>query len=72
MCVWREGAGIGALCTLEKAVQREQFLSAKLETANATGLLQPGGNALYAPQENLPCCFLIPCCLLNPSINVLQ
>lgn len=37
---WTKSSG-----TLEKTVQREQLLSTNLGTANAAGLMEPGGNA---------------------------
>lgn len=37
---WTKSSG-----TLEKIVQREQLLSTNLGTANAAGLMEPGGNA---------------------------
>lgn len=44
MCIWN-GGWTRSSGTLEKTVQREQFLLTNLGTANAAGLMEPGGNA---------------------------
>lgn len=44
MCIW-SGGWTRSSGTVDKAVQREEFLSANLGTANAAGLMELGGNA---------------------------
>lgn len=44
MCVW-SGSWTRCSGTLEKTVQKEQFPSTNLATANAAGPVEPGGNA---------------------------
>lgn len=67
MCIW-SGGWSRSSGTLETAVQREQFLSTNLGTANATGLVEPGGNApgKLAMQFSYSLLYI-----LNLSINVL-
>lgn len=44
MCIW-SGGWTRSSGTVDKAVQREEFLSANLGPANAAGLMELGGNA---------------------------
>lgn len=66
-CVHGVGAGPGALALLRRLCCAEGTVSFhKPGTANTAGPMDPA--LLGMPQENQPCSFLIPCCLLNPSI----